>query len=118
MKEETIKNINLNITSDVHNPLTETMFNKNMLDKFSYCSEQMLISKEGMQKFRNVLLTKYKYKEISLNISKKQTVNLLSYEDEWFITNLEIQNDEEMSISLYTKDYEIASIILNIFKDY
>ncbi len=102
----------------MQNPLSEVMFNKNMLSKYGFCSEQMLISKEGMEKFKKVLSEKYQYEELSLNISKKQTVNTMTYKDEWFIANVEIQNDEEIAISLYTKDYEVASQILDIFKEY
>lgn len=102
----------------MQNPLSEVMFNKNMLTKYGFCSEQMLISKEGMDKFKKVLSEKYDYEQLTLSISKKQTVNTLSYKDEWFIANVEIQNDEEIAISLYTKDYKIAADILNIFKEY
>ncbi len=115
---ENNNNLNVNMVSDFQNEVSDIMFNRDVLGRYNFCMDALLVSKKNIEKFLEVLKEKYNFTRTKLSVTKKQTINLVEYKDEWMIKFYEAGEEEELVVSIYSLDYTIGSVILDLFKEY
>lgn len=110
---------NINIISDYQNPISESMFNRFMLNKFEVCIDTLLITKDNISNFEKGLLNKYPgYSKKELAFQKYQTLFILENEDDWLISYFISKDLKEINVSIYAKNYSICEKLLQIFKEH
>lgn len=118
MESSTSKNLNVNLVSDFQNEVSDVMFNRNVLEKYNFAMDSLIVEKEGIKDFLKVLGKFYAYERVDLPVSKKQTIVVITFENDWMVHYFDTVGAKEYSISIYAADYSIGAKILDIFKEY